>query len=463
MLLFLFLPQQVYAHAFGASYTLPIPFWLYMYAGAAVLFLSFLLIGIFSSSDFTGNDFTERKLTSPLIRSLTSVQAVTMYKGLSLFFYLLTLLSGLIGEDLSAFNFNMTFFWIFFVIGFTYITFIVGNIWEVVNPWKISIELFEKFSQTNVTGRVRYPEKLQYYPAFVLYMIFIGIELFAATTPFSLSVLLLQYSFITWIAVFLFGKKAWFRYGEFFSVFFRIVGLSSTFYQKKNNTYLRIPFSGLLKEKTADFSLILFILFMLSSTAFDGFRETNTWYLFYWDVLKGLVNPIFGAMAGYQLYEIIGLILSPFVFLMLYFITLISMRLLVPSDHSLYKLGSLFVFSLIPIAVVYNITHYFTLLLIQGQVMIRLLSDPFGWGWNLLGTADFVPYARFLQASFVWHFQVVFILLGHVISVYVAHIIAVQVYKSTKKALLSQIPMLFLMITYTIIGLWILSQPIVTR
>ena len=46
-----------------------------------------------------------------------------------------------------------------------------------------------------------------------------------------------------------------------------------------------------------------------------------------------------------------------------------------------------FVLSLVPIAFVYLVAHYFSLFVVQGQFVVPLLSDPFGKGWDLFGTA----------------------------------------------------------------------------
>ena len=51
------------------------------------------------------------------------------------------------------------------------------------------------------------------------------------------------------------------------------------------------------------------------------------------------------------------------------------------------ELARAFAYSLAPIAVAYNLAHFINLLLIQGQLMPPLASDPFGYGWDLLGTA----------------------------------------------------------------------------
>ncbi|MDQ3856622.1 MAG: hypothetical protein M3281_09555, partial [Chloroflexota bacterium] len=103
------------------------------------------------------------------------------------------------------------------------------------------------------------------------------------------------------------------------------------------------------------------------------------------------------------------------------------------------------------------------LLLIQGQQIVPLLSDPFGWGWNLLGTADYRTNSRFIGAAFVWYSQVAAIVAGHVLAVYLAHVVSLRLLRSSRRALRSQYPMLVLMVLYTVTSLWIISQPIISQ
>lgn len=459
-LLLLLSPQPVSAHAFGTTYTLPIPFWLYSYAAAGVLLVSFLIIGFFFTERKTPKNFPVYTLSRyRVIRVLTSREAQLVYKAISLFLFFLTIITGFIGEDISLYNFNMTFFWVIFVLGFTYLTFFLGNIWEVVNPWKSITDGISTVSKTFAEETIAYPRRFAYYPAFFLYLLFISIELFFGTSPFSLSVILVQYTLITLFAVYLFGSKTWFRYGEFFSVFFRFISYTSILTKEKGKIILRLPFTGLLTEKATDFSMLLFILFMLSSTAFDGFRETNTWAQFYWSGMNGPIAAIFGGLS-YQIGSFIFLILSPFLFLVLYISIIWLTKQLLHSKQSVRDLAFAFAFSLVPIALVYNLAHYFTLFLLQGQEIIRLISDPFGWNWNLFGTAGFSANPGIIGAAAVWHTQVALILLGHVVAVLIAHIQAIRLFPTQKHALLSQLPMLLLMVIYTVIGLWILSQPL---
>jgi Na+-driven multidrug efflux pump len=61
----------------------------------------------------------------------------------------------------------------------------------------------------------------------------------------------------------------------------------------------------------------------------------------------------------------------------------------------------------------------------------------------------------------VWHTQVALILVGHVVSVYLAHIIGANTYHTRRQVIVSQLSLLFLMVALTIIGLWVLSLPLV--
>jgi hypothetical protein len=74
--------------------------------------------------------------------------------------------------------------------------------------------------------------------------------------------------------------------------------------------------------------------------------------------------------------------------------------------------------------------------------------------------ASFKPSFALAQASTVWYAQVVLIVLGHVIAVYLAHLRAGERFRTAQRALLSQYPMLLLMVMYTMTSLWILAQPI---
>ena len=120
-----------------------------------------------------------------------------------------------------------------------------------------------------------------------------------------------------------------------------------------------------------------------------------------------------------------------------------------------------FVLSLVPIAVAYHLSHYISYLLIFGQNIVPLASDPFGFGWDLFGTAGYRIDIAIVNAKLVWYLAITAIVAGHMLAVYIAHAMAMRVFEDRDAALRNQVPMLVLMVGYTMLSLWILSQPIV--
>ncbi len=117
-----------------------------------------------------------------------------------------------------------------------------------------------------------------------------------------------------------------------------------------------------------------------------------------------------------------------------------------------------FALSLVPIALVYAVAHYFSLFVIQGQFIAPLASDPLGRGWDLFGTAGVQPDIGILSPNTVWYVQAASLVIGHVAGLAVAHDRAVAIFRDRGDALRSQYAMLALMVVYTVGGLWLLSR-----
>jgi hypothetical protein len=120
-----------------------------------------------------------------------------------------------------------------------------------------------------------------------------------------------------------------------------------------------------------------------------------------------------------------------------------------------------FVLTLLPIAIAYHLAHYLVYLLLTGQYIIPAVSDPFGFGWDLFGTAFYKPDIELIDAKFAWYTAVIAIVTGHVIAVYLAHRTASRLFGDRSRTLASQVPMLALMVAYTMLSLWIIAQPTV--
>jgi len=116
--------------------------------------------------------------------------------------------------------------------------------------------------------------------------------------------------------------------------------------------------------------------------------------------------------------------------------------------------------TLIPIAAVYFIAHYFTYLLIGGQATLGAVVDPFGLDWNPWGLGEYPFHKGFLIPAMVWWIEVGLIVSGHVIAVVEAHRVGLRERVRARGAVFVQAPLVLLMVGYTIAGLWVLAQQI---
>ena len=132
-----------------------------------------------------------------------------------------------------------------------------------------------------------------------------------------------------------------------------------------------------------------------------------------------------------------------------------------PTASTLQTAG-LYVLSLVPISIAYHFAHYLSFLAMAVQYLIPLASDPLALGWDLFGTKLYFIRLGVVDARMVWYVSLFAIVVGHVAAVYLAHITSLRQFHNQKLATRSQYPMLVLMVAYTMLSLWIISQPIVT-
>jgi hypothetical protein len=190
----------------------------------------------------------------------------------------------------------------------------------------------------------------------------------------------------------------------------------------------------------------------------DGFLETPAWVAAA-DALASILPS--GGIAA-LLPPTLLLIVGPIVFAATYGTVIVVMaRVMGQPRTSWIPLAGRFVLSLVPIAIAYHLAHYLSFLLLAGQLIIPLASDPFGFGWDLFSTTLYRLDIGIIDARFVWLTSVVSIVLGHIIATWLAHETALSIFETSARARRSQYPMLCLMIAYTVTSLWILAQPIV--
>lgn len=462
------------AHPFAPSYTLPVPFWMYAGGTVVALLLSFLAVGWLSRPATSASQHRDVG-DAPLWRLLLGRRAIEALAMVSVLGLLLCIATGLLGTRSAAFNINMTLFWIVFVLGLMYLSTLVGNLFDAISPWRRIVYAIERGGLVRFDGRRTPPTWMDHWPALWLYAGFIVLELFGRAGPRGLAWLLLAYTLLNVVMAWIWGARYWFARGEFFGVLFGRVSMMAPLQLHPGQpgaaqVGLSAPCSSLSGRHATSTVEVLFVLFMLSSTAFDGLHATQGWAKLFWEDFATLLAPWIGdnIVHTYPLlsrvylgWQIVALLLSPFVYLGLYALCLMAMRRITGCTLSIGELARRFAYAFVPIALVYHAAHYATLLVTQGLMILRLASDPFGVGWNLFGTALWLHRPVVPDMDWVWHTQVGLILLGHVASVVVAHREALSLFGERRGvAMRSQLPMLALMLAFTAFGLWILAQPI---
>jgi hypothetical protein len=481
--------SPAFAHGFGPTYDIPIPLWLYLYGAAAAVVLAFVPLALYprktpdADAAYRYPRFDLFRVR--LLRSiLTSRLVVGGLRVLSVFLFFVVVIAGLVGLQ-SGFNIAPTFVWVTWWVGFGFFTALVGNLWPLLNPWRVLFDWADGLVRRLGFGDglelgEPYPEALGIVPAVGLYLAFVWTEnVFSGSyVPRYIALFALGYSLITFYAMAYFGRETWLRRGEAFSVFFGLLGrFAPTEVRVKDpsvcqdcdgcepgrcvNCYecfrraapgerelnLRPPAVGLGLPERVLAGGAAFVIVVLAGVTFDGLLETPLWL----EIVR--LTPVT---------QTLGVILLPLMFFGIYLGFVELSRIFGGGGEAGFRqFAAAYAFSLVPIAIAYQMAHYYTYLLIQGQMIISLISDPFGWDWNLFGTAGFEPRYGIVGASFVWYSQVALIVVGHVIAVYLAHTISLRLLRDPGRAFRSQLPMLVLMVLYTMTSLWILAQPIV--
>jgi hypothetical protein len=368
-----------------------------------------------------------------------------------------------------------------------------------------------------------WPEWLGLWPAVVLFLLFAWMELGWAgrDRPRTLAVAVLLYSALTWAGMATFGRGPWLRGAEVFSVVFGLLARFAPTAVRVTNpaacgrcsdpgcgrggagcldcqdcraraapgarrVEFRPPALGLLTDRPAPPSLVALVALLLSSVTLDGLTETPLWAageagLAAWlapgadpEALERLAPALRAPVLA------VALVVAPLVALAVYGL---ACRLMLAAAGApppgaargetaaglpvagatltTRQLMGRFALTFLPIALAYQVAHYLPFLLLAGQLVIPLASDPLGWGWDLFGTALYRLDVGIVGARFVWFTAVGAIVAGHAVAVYLGHLTALAVFGGAARARRSQGPILALMLGYTALSLWILAQPVV--
>ncbi|MFI8436274.1 hypothetical protein ACIGJO_21465 [Streptomyces sp. NPDC079020] len=424
---------SVLAHGVGSQHDLPLsPF--YAFAGAfTALFVSFLALGLlWSASRFRG-DRAGRTLPDAVQRLAdarpTRIAARVLGAGAALFVVLQLLLGPEDPEHNPAAGALYVLFWV----GLVPASLLLGPVWRLLNPLRTAHLLVCRALRRDPAAGRPLPARLGMWPAAAGLLAFTWLEL-VAPDPASATALLLFLAVYT--AIHLMGAARhgahWFDHADAFEVYSGLLARLSPLGRRRSDRrlVLRSPFNGL--DATAQVpGLVATVCVMLGSTAYDGFSDAPSW-----------ITTVQTSPLGRTAAATLGLLGAVAMVAALYTLCAGATRLI--SGRLPHPLTA-FAHSLVPIALGYLVAHYFTLFVTEGPrtVMMALGADN--------PAAPQPPLGPGALATL----QVAAIVLGHVLGVVAAHDRSVRLFPPGR-AVAGQLPLLVLMIAYTLGGLTLL-------
>ena len=478
-------PGATAAHAIGGTFQLPVPLGLYLAGAALAVAASFVVAAAVSRAPGDGPTYRLRPIAPPVSSSLR-----TFLRVLGLVWWYGAIAVGFLIGDISPLP--AVLLWVGLWVGLPVAAVLLGNPWPSLSPFRTTFAAIEwvgrRLGARAVDAGIGYPTGLGRWPAVALLAVAIWAELIlpGSSVARTVATLMLGYTLLTLAGMLVFGQIAWLRHAELFEVYLGWFGRVGPIGRASRDAELcrgctegcevarcidcpecavaaddheREPglrrwVTGLTDVARAGWADAAFIVLALAGVSYDGMRETA----FGAALLDALLPPV-EAMFGitgttFLVVETIAFALVFGAFWLAFFGVVSATHSLGEPDRrpSLGRTSGAYAATLLPIAAGYLIAHYLTLV-IQGAVWLpSLLVDPL---MSLAPTLDWIP------TVLVWYLSVAAIIGGHVAAIVLAHRHALR--DAPRHPVIAGLPMVALMIGYTVLSLWIIAQPIVVE
>jgi len=408
--------SQFLYHGIGSVGDLPIPFDTVLNISGLVIVLTFVFLKV----SWKESIFIKKEI-------FVTYKQPLIGKVFGWFLLSLLILPGLIGNENANTSITPLIIWVFFWIGVPVLGLFFGDVYSKFNPLDI-------YRAPNSSPK----------SAYIATALFLGLTWFELVwnkpgNPTHIGVVFLVLLLITITSKFFLQKD---------SIEVDPLHLLHHLYSKLRLNISKPVLKNML-ENISNLSNLkgmeYFILLMIGTVTYDGLRGTTYW------------RNLFGA-------SVLDIGFSTLAFLSINLIVILSYRfacwfaIKVSGERkSLNEISLLFGHTMLPIAFAYHVTHYLSLLLYESQSLIFRLNDPYGLGWNLFNVNE-VSINYFLSPVTLWTIQVFITLAGHMLSVVLAHDLAVKLFGHQQS---DKTQYIFLLITVglTLQALFVLSVP----
>jgi hypothetical protein len=353
------------------------------------------------------------------------------------------MVAGLLGPSAGTRNLATVFVWPVWIKGVALVAILLGTPWPTLSPWRRLYTTLCWVEGSRIQLRA-YPDWLGSWPAVVAVILLVGVAENLTVLPLSPQgtvAVVASYGLWTVAGSVVFGAQ-WFQRGDPLELLYRQFARVAPIQVRDGegetpSIRIRPPWVG-CSQPVADRGVATVIVVAVYTVSFDGFVESTTYQtvLFATREITGLGPPSALVLYG------AGLVLAVGVF-----------ALVATSTRRLSELASpwrVIAPTLVPIAAGYELAHNYPYVIRNvGRLPATVGATP-------------IDLLSWLSVPGFWGSQILMVVGGHVIGVVAAHQVVRRGTHSHADALRAHAPLVILMVCYTMVSLWIVSQPVVS-
>jgi hypothetical protein len=440
------------AHGIESRADLPIPAWMFAWAAAVVLLLSFAALATMWKRPLL-QDPEQGRPVAPL-----GVWADVVLGVVGLATWAVCVYAGFAGTQIAGESFTTNIVFVIMWVGFPIASLLFGDVFRLLSPWRAVARavafLAARFTKGDLPAPLPYPKRLGFWPVVLGILGFAWLELVdpSGNDPTLLAILAIAYMAVMLIGMSVYGIEAWSRNADPLGVYFGLFARLSPWARRQWRLILRRPGVG-VAELDRHAGVIALLCVAIGTTTFDGLTSGQLWANTQPHLISLGQDLGLAYTRATEFAYTIGIVACVAFIALVYEVGIAGMRRIRGADVDPSTLGRRFVGSLTPIALAYVVAHYISLLAFQGQSFFDLVGNPLGRGADPV-TIDY----SILSANSIWYIQVVALVAGHVAGLALAHDRALAIYRDPRAATRSQTWMLGVMVAFTCLGLWLLSE-----
>jgi len=425
----------------GSAESLAVPTWLFLATGGAVVGASFLLATFATDRAFVRRSHAATRSLAdlPAVLARYAAPAVGLAGLAAVLAFGFGAAVGLAPTEPRR-NLAVLLVWVGWWAGYVLSLYLVGNTWPAVDPFRTVAGVLPTLDR-------EYPDAAGAWPAVVglLALVFVEVTLPLAEDPVVLAGAVAGYGVLTLAGAVVFGADDWFERADPVARAFDHYGRVAPLARDEDGLGLRAPGAGLVdSDGMADRGAVAFVVALVFATTYDGFVATPLWRTVA-EAVHGVGVPGLAIYAG-------AYVLGFLAFVALYRVAARLGRRTGDTYVAAPALARRFAPPLLAIAAGYHLAHYLGFFLSLSPALTAAALAP---------TAPPEPVVAVLPGFFSL-VSIAAVLFGHLLAVWVAHAIGFETFPGRLQAVRAQYAVVVVMVAYTMLSLWIVTQPTVT-